>query len=225
MRWAVTLAIAVLGGCTSLPDISPDIDFQIVVAAVQSCEAPPVSRSDPTTVMEVGFTKVKAACEIFFSDATKLQQEALASTQALDAGLIGATSIINATSSAAAAAKAITITTAGVVLSKQLIGQYVSVYTFNTHLYKVRQLVKQSMEDYVSKARNHQPLNYCQAYSYISDLASLCTLAAMKANIDQQVALPSTISTDGTAVTTSKTRTLRSTTRFPSTNYTVKPGY
>jgi hypothetical protein len=31
-------------------------------------------------------------------------------------------------------------------------------------------------------------------YSYVSDLASLCSLASMKTLLDQQVALPSTVS-------------------------------
>ena len=171
--------------------VSPVVDDQVIVASVQQCGAPePV---DPITFMEVGFTKVKAACEVFFVNATKVQQNALAANTALNAGQLGATAILNATSSASAVAKAITITQAGVVLAEALINDYVNVYTFNTYLYKVRQLVQSTMADYAKKARATPPANYCIAYSYVSDFASLCSLASMKALLDEQVALPSNV--------------------------------
>lgn len=146
--------------------------------------------------MEVGFTKVKSACEVFFVNATKVQQNALAANTALNAGLAGTTSIVNATASASAAAKAITITQAGVILAEAIITDYMNVYTFNTYLYKVRHLVQSAMADYIKNARATPPANYCIAYSYISDLATLCSLASMKALLDQQVAIPSGVSND-----------------------------
>jgi hypothetical protein len=230
MRWIATVLLGLLCGCSGLAGVGPDVDFQIVVAAVQSCEAPPVSISSPTTAMEVGFAKIKAACEVFFVDATRAQQDALAASRGLDAGLIGATAIINATNSATAAAKAITITAAGIVLSKELINQYVNIYAFNTYLYKVRALVKASMADYITTARAHPPANYCIAYTYVADLASLCSLAAMKANLDQQVALPSVISADpggggGRALSTVRTAPRSNVGGRPTTNYTVRPAF
>lgn len=231
-RLAWVMPVGLLPGCAGLVGVSPIVDFQIIVEAVQSCDAPPVGFSTAPTFMEVGFRNVKAACEAFFVDATRAQQQALATNTTLDAGLVGAAAIINATNSAAAAAKALTITTAGVVFGKEIINQYVSIYTFNTHLYKVRKLVKDSMEDYILTARDNAPANYCIAYSYISDLASLCTLAAMKANLDEQVALPSVIVRTPTAHPPARRRrelsrelSLRSLSigRPPSANYTVRP--
>jgi hypothetical protein len=193
-RWKTMFLTLVLGGCSSLIGVSPDVDYQVVVVAVaQECDAAPGLGVSPVTAMEIGFAKIQATCEGFFVDATRAQQTALATNQALDAGVVGATAILNATTSAAAAARAITITTAGVVFGKALINDYVSVYTFNTYLYKVRQHVMTSMEDYMTNARATPPANYCLAYTYIQKLASLCTLAAMKANLDQQVAIPATV--------------------------------
>lgn len=193
------LPCVLVAGCSSLAAVSPVVDDQVIVATVQQCGAPePV---DPITFMEVGFTKVKAACEVFFVNATKVQQNALAANTALNAGQVGATAILNATASASAAAKAITITQAGVVLAEALITDYVNVYTFNTYLYKVRQLVQSTMADYAKKARVAPPANYCIAYSYVSDFASLCSLASMKALLDEQVALPSNVNNTQSAST------------------------
>jgi hypothetical protein len=191
--WAFVRVIpcALLVGCSGLAGVSPVVDDQVIVAAVQSCDAP--QATDPATFMEVGFSQVKAACEAFFVNATKVQQNALAANTGINAGLLGATSILNATTPASAAARAISITQAGVIFSEALINDYVNVYTFNTHLYKVRQLVQSSMADYMTTARKTSPVNYCIAYTRVSDLASLCSLAAMQADLDQQVAIPSTI--------------------------------
>jgi hypothetical protein len=228
MRAICAIPLIFLSGCSNLVGVSPNVDAQVIVAAVQSCEAPPVAVTSPFTFMEVGFAKVKAACEAFFVDATRAQQDALSANSALDAGLVGATAILNATHSAASAAKAITITTAGVVFGKALINQYVNTYTFNTHLYRIRQLVKDSMEDYIQTARATPAANYCMAYSYVSDLASLCSLAAMRANLDQQVALPSIISTTPVGRAGGEAAARRfSIERFrggaPRTNYSVRP--
>jgi len=230
MRWKWALPVAPLVGCAGLIPPSPNVDFQVIVEAVRSCETPPISVSTPSTAMEVGFNRVKVACEVFFTDATRAQQEALSTNSALDAGLVGATAIVSATSSAAAAAKAITVTTAGVVFGKALITQYINVYAFNTYLYKIRQFVKDSMEDYITTARANPPINYCIAYSYVSDLASLCSLAAMKAYLDQQVALPSKIANTPPAPGAGTpgaraNRLLRRPNSYPSTNYTVRPAY
>ena len=229
-RFACMVPIVLLAGCTSLAGVSPTVDDKVIVAAVQSCEAPPISQAiSPMTFMEVGFTQVKAACETFFANATKIQQNALAANTALSAGQIGATSILNATTSSSVAQKAITITQAGVAFSEALINDYVNVYTFNTYLYKVRQLVQSTMADYIKNARQNPPANYCIAYTYVSDLASLCSLAAMKANLDQQVALPSSISNtsaggSGASTTThalSRSRALAPAATSPSPAYIV----
>jgi hypothetical protein len=144
--------------------------------------------------MEVGFAKVQAACEAFFVDATRAQQNALATDRTLDLGLVAATAIINqTTSNAAKALKAVTITTAGVMLAKGLVDEYTKIFAFNTHLYKVRELTSRSMEDFIVRSRAAPPANYCLAYTYVQKLATLCTLAALKANLDSQVALPSRI--------------------------------
>jgi hypothetical protein len=143
--------------------------------------------------MQVGFANVYAACEAFFVHATKFQQNALATSQTLDAGLVGATSIANATMSTASALKAITITTAGVVFGKSIINDYVTVYTFGTHLYKVRQLVQNDMDNFAAGAAG--PANTCIAYANVQRLATKCTIANMQALLDSQVAIPSQVST------------------------------
>jgi hypothetical protein len=71
LRWVRVVPCVLIAGCSSLAAVSPVVDEQVIVAAVQECGAPgPV---DATTFMEVGFTKVKAACEVFFVNATKAQ--------------------------------------------------------------------------------------------------------------------------------------------------------
>jgi hypothetical protein len=77
--WFVrVLPCALLVGCGTLAGVSPTVDDQVIVAAVQSCEAPHLQATSAITFMEVGFTQVKAACETFFVNATKVQQNALA---------------------------------------------------------------------------------------------------------------------------------------------------
>src|SRR5215510_13365984 len=128
-RWKTMFLTLVLGGCSSLMGVSPDVDYQMVVVAVaQECDVAPAIGVSPVTAMEIGFSKIQAACEAFFVDATRAQQAALATNQALDAGVIGATAILNATTSAATAARAITVTAAGVTFGKALINDYISVY-------------------------------------------------------------------------------------------------
>ena len=131
-----------------------------------------------------------------FRQRNQIQQNALATNQTLDAGLIGATSIINATSSAASAVKAITITTAGIVFGKAIMNDYVTTYTFGTHLYKVRQLVQNDMDNYVGKVA--PPADTCIAYANVQKLATKCTLANMQALLDAQVAIPSQVSNPAT---------------------------
>ena len=192
MRRVALCLTLLLGACASLGGVNPDIDYQVLVrAVVDQCDAVPDPNAPPFTAMEVGFAKVQAACESFFVDATRAQQNALYADRSLDAGLVGATAILNATTSAASAAKAITITTAGVVLSKALIDQYTATYAFGTHLYKVRQLVTARMETFAADARKSPPANYCLAYTYVQKFATLCSLAAMQASLDEQVAIPS----------------------------------
>jgi uncharacterized protein YceK len=195
---AIALAL-MLGGCSSLMGVGPDVDYQVVVAAVvQDCDGSPGQNTRPLTAMEVGFSKVLAACEGFFVEATRAQQNALATDRTLDLGLVAAVALINQTNPVANALKAVTITTAGVVLAKGLVDEYTKIYAFNTHLYKVRELTYKTMEDYMANARKAPPENFCMAYTYVQKLATLCSLAALKANLDSQVAAPSVIATTPT---------------------------
>jgi hypothetical protein len=200
MRAYIIPVTLLLGGCSGLMGVSPDVDYEVVVASVvRDCSRSPGLNVSASTAMEVGFAKVQAACEGFFVQATRAQQDALAANRSLDLGLVAATAIINATNPAANAAKAITITQAGVVLSKALLDEYSKIYTFNTHLYKVRELTTRSMEDYIARSRLAPPPpdNHCLAYTYVQKLATMCTLAALRANLDGQVALPSNIQPNG----------------------------
>jgi hypothetical protein len=193
MRVLAVILCFWLAGCASLAGVNPDVDYQVMVAAVvKDCDQAPGNNIDPSTAMEVGFTKVVAACQAFFDQATRVQQNAQATDKSLDVLLVAATSIINPTVAASAAAKAISITTAGVVLSKAFVDEYNSVYAFGSYLYKVQKLTTSSMEDYMSKARGSPPRNYCLAYTYVQKLAMLCSLSSLKSTLDQQVALPST---------------------------------
>src|ERR1700761_3908480 len=145
LRVAGVSCLVGLASCAQLMGNGPVVDDQMIVAKVNACNAPGDGSKAAEDYMQVGFSNVYAACEVFFVNATKFQQNALATNQTLDAGLVGATSIINATSSAASAVKAITITTAGIVFGKAILNDYVTIYTFGTHLYKVRQLVQNDM--------------------------------------------------------------------------------
>src|SRR5215469_4663043 len=189
MRWCLFVFVGVLGGCSSLTGVAPDIDYQVVVQAVVSeCDRPPGPNIDFKTAMEVGFTKVQAACEAFFVDATRAQQAALATNQGFDAALLAANAIIPLTNSATTATKVLAITSAGILLGKTLVTDYTTIYTFNTYLSKVRAHVYSSMDDFAQKSRASPPTNYCMAYTYVQKFAMLCTLAAMKAILDSQVA-------------------------------------
>jgi hypothetical protein len=178
-----------VAACSTLMGDVPSVDDGLIVAKVQACNGPGDGPKAANDYMEIGFANIYAACEAFFVNATRFQQNAMATSATLDAGLIGATSIINATSGAASAVKAITITTAGVTLGKAVINDYVTIYTFGTHLYKVRQLVLNDMDSFSTKAG--VPADTCIAYANVQKLATKCTLANMQALLDAQVALPS----------------------------------
>jgi hypothetical protein len=186
--------------------------------------------------MEVGFREVGQACEAFFVNATIAQRNALAGNKALDAGLVGTTAIVNAISNPADALKIITVTAAGIVFVKEIINQFTSIYTFGTHLYKVRQLVNGAMSKYADTARAlGHPENYCIAYNYVADYARLCSLASMQALLDEQVAIPSGVAAVATpapvAQFESSVRTFRapyapaSFPRRPTTDFRVLPRY
>ena len=181
-----------LGACAQWLGGAPVVDDQLIFARVSACNAPGDGPKAANDYMQIGFANVFSACEVFFVNATKFQQNALATNQTLDAGLIGATSIINATSSAATAVKAITITTAGIVLGKAIVNDYVTIYTFGTHLYKVRQLVQNDMDNFTSQVA--APPDTCIAYANVQKLATKCTIANMQALLDAQVAIPSQVS-------------------------------
>jgi hypothetical protein len=190
-RYARGLALFCLTGLAScaqwlgLGDLTA-VDDAVIVARVNSCENGPRAAND---YMQVGFANVYAACEAFFVSATRFQQNALATSNTLDAGLVGASSILNATTSTAVALKAITITTAGVVFGKTVLNDYMTIYTFGTHLYKVRQLVQNDMDNYTTQVA--APQNTCIAYANVQKFATKCTLANMQALLDAQVAIPS----------------------------------
>lgn len=196
MRWYVAVLAIFLTGC-GLSDFTPHVDYQVVVNAVEDCGTPLPGQPPAVDVMRVGFRKVALACESFFVDATIAQKHALAGNKTLDAGLIGTAAIVNATvSPASAALKALTITTAGVVLAKELINQYTAIYSFGTHLYKVRELVDRAMAIKINEAEDLPPTNYCQAYNSVVIVARQCTLASMQALLDAQVAIDSEIKED-----------------------------
>lgn len=227
-RISTVVAVAALAGCSSLYGVSPDVSYEVLVAATRQCDTPPSHYDSPANMMIRGYADVRAACEVFFVEATKAQERALFGSKALDAGLVGTAAILNATASPEAALKAITITTAGVVLAKELINQYSTIHTFGTHLYKVRQLVLTSMDDYATRNDRPVPANYCKAYQHVVNYASLCSLAAMKSMLDQQVAIRSTtappaVVTPGGAESGLRPRTMTVVRPGATTSYTVRP--
>jgi hypothetical protein len=188
-RRALLFCMLGLGSCVQLPGEIPIVNDQVIVARVNECNSPGNNAKVANDYLQVGFSNIYAACEAFFVSATRFQQNALVSNNTLDAGLVGATSIITATNSTAAALKAITIATVGVTFGKAVVNDYVTVYTFGTHLYKVRQLVQNDMDNFV--ARVVAPADTCIAYANVQTLATKCTLANMQALLDAQVAIPS----------------------------------
>ena len=188
-RAAISFCFIGLGSCAQWPGDMPSVDDQVIVAKVNTCNTADDSPKVANDYMQVGFAKVYAACEAFFVSATKFQQNALATNQTLDAGLVGVTSILNATSAAATAVKAISITTAGIVLGKAVISDFSTVYSFGTHLYKVRQLVQSDMDNYAANAAS--PADSRVAYANVQKMATKCTIANMQGLLDQQVAIPS----------------------------------
>ncbi len=178
-----------LGGCNSLTGEVGDVDYNaVIVPIVTQCDATPQAA---VSVMEVGFAKVRAACEAFFVDATRVQQNALAATNTLDATLAAATTIIAATASNTSAAKALAVTGAGILFGKQIFYQYSTVYAFGTHLQKVRQLTYSAMDQYATIKRADPPVNACQAYGIVQEFAMKCTLAGLKDIEHQQFNIPS----------------------------------
>lgn len=208
VRAAGLLSVVGLGACAQWVGNGPAVDDAVILAKVNACNGPNDGLKAANDYMQVGFANVYAACEAFFVNATKFQQNALATNQTLDAGLIGATSIINATSSTAAALKAITITTAGIVFGKAILNDYVTVYTFGTHLYKVRQLVHDDMDNFAANVG--VPADTCIAYANVQKLAIKCTIANMQALLDAQVAIPSqTVSNASPAPAAARAAALR----------------
>jgi hypothetical protein len=135
-------------------------------------------------MMTRGFTQVNMACEAFFVDATRAQQEALFGNKSLDALQVATAAVLGATASPTSAFKVLAITAAGVVLAKEVINQSTNIFAFNTHLYKVRELTKSAMATYKATAESNPPTNYCKAYDYVAEYATLCSLASMKLLLD-----------------------------------------
>jgi hypothetical protein len=78
-----------------------------------------------------------------------------------------------------------------VVFGKALLNDFTTIYTFGTHLYKVRQLVQNDMDNYTSKVS--PPADTCLAYANVQKLATKCTVANMQSLLDAQVAIPSQV--------------------------------
>src|SRR3954447_24113069 len=180
-----------LGSCSGLMGESPDVDYNnIIVPIVSDCSG---GRRDAIAVMEVGFAKVRAACEAFFVDATRYQQNALAMNNTIDVAQTAAAAIIPITNSASAAVKALAITTAGVAFGKSMVNQLANTYSFGTNLQKVRKLTVDSMDQFATYYRGagNTPANACRAYSLVQEMALKCTLASLKDIEHQQMNLPS----------------------------------
>ena len=124
-----------LASCAPWLGGSPAVDDQLIVA--KSMPAMTGRWSDSREEATCSRLCERRCCVRAFVNATN-SADALATNQTLDAGLVGATSIADATMSTASALKAITITTAGIVFGKSIMNEYVTIYTFGTHLYKVR---------------------------------------------------------------------------------------
>jgi hypothetical protein len=191
MRILPIASLLLLTSCYRLDGVVPD-DYEVLVAATRDCSVAPSQYSTPEYMMLRGFTRVNMACEAFFVEATRFQQEALLGNKSLDALQVATAAVLGATASPTAAFKTLAITAAGVVLAKEIINQSTNIFTFNTHLYKVRELTKAAMATYKITAEGNPPNNYCKAYDYVVEYATMCSLASMKLLLDQQIAIPST---------------------------------
>ena len=89
-------------------------------------------------------------------------------------------------------------------MGKAVISDFSTVYSFGTHLYKVRQLVQSDMDNYAANAAS--PADTCVAYANVQKMATKCTIANMQALLDQQVAIPSQTVPSGSTLPTVKTR-------------------
>jgi hypothetical protein len=222
--------------------VSPAVDNEAILVSVQSCEGSPNVNVSPITYMNLGFTKVDIACRAYFDRLTETMQEARLSRKGLGTANTAALAVLSATS---AAAKAITITSAGVTLVDQLMQEVEETYAYTPYLYKIRDLVQSSMQDFKSKSVDSarkaglaaaSPDNYCAAYTYVVDYASLCTKTAIQSLFDQQVAVPSVAANSTTGGTKPGTTlpggrvpkpgaaamTLGTGAERPSPNYTVR---
>jgi hypothetical protein len=193
----VVLLALFVSGCASLSAVSPAVDNQAVIVSVQSCEGSPDVFVSPITYMNIGFTKIDVACRAYFDRLTEITQETRIARKGLGSGNLAALAVLNATN---AATKAITITGAGVTLVDQLVQEFAETYAYTPYLYKIRQLVQDSMQDFKTRSLNSAKAaglatrsadNYCAAYTYIVDYASLCTKTAVQTLFDQQIAVPS----------------------------------
>lgn len=190
--------ISLLSGCGAIGAVNPAVDNVEVIASVLACEAPPPGFISPPGYMELGFTKIDIACRAMFDKLTMLTQETRISRTALASGNLAALGVLSATS---ASVKAVTITSLGVTLVDQIIQQFAATYAYSPYLYKIQELIQNSMADYKFKSRTAIATDalmagqrgdaYCRAYTYIVDYASLCTLSALQQRFDQQIALVS----------------------------------
>jgi hypothetical protein len=88
-------------------------------------------------------------------------------------------------------------------LGKAVISDFSTVYSFGTHLYKVRQLVQSDMDNYAANAES--PADSC-AYADVQKMATKCTIANMQGLLDQQVAIPSQTVSSGPPVPAARTK-------------------
>ncbi|MBC7578483.1 MAG: hypothetical protein H7312_14145 [Tardiphaga sp.] len=145
----------------------------------------------PYMYLRYGFSEVKGLCRAFFDGITEENRKARFSRRALDSSALFATAALNATF---ASAKAISLTSAGIILADSIIQDFVEVYAFSPYASQVEGLTKQAMDDYekttitgsvgwqADAARSQD--NYCLADIFIKDFASLCSLSAIQAKMD-----------------------------------------
>jgi hypothetical protein len=228
MKTRALLCSFALSGCASLAAVSPTVNNDDIIATAQMCEAPPNVTINPATFMDIGFTKLDMACRAYFDRLTDITQQTRISRKALGSGNIAALAVMNATN---VAAPAITITAAGVLLADQIISEFAETYAYTPYLFKIRQLVADSMSDFKTRSRAAAAAenmsfmssdNYCKAYQYIVDYASLCTVSSIQLLFDQQIAMPSTTQNGPATKPNLKPGFFPSSGR-PTPNYSVRP--
>jgi hypothetical protein len=202
-RWLLFL-ILLLPSCSILdPTIIQPVNNTTASQYANYCEMNYSGPRSAGSVAVSGFASVEQQCGVFFDKLAELTEFGRFSSQSLSASNLAAQSIMQA---AKAAADSVTIVSASITLTQAVFNAFVQQYAFSPYLYKIRQLTWDAFEKHQSdNATKLSQLkggfladDYCDAAVLIQQHASVCSISSIQSLFDQQVALPSLVSSSGT---------------------------